>query len=497
MLKNLINQCQISNLNIYERIKKYKAIYEFNVENAPNTDYFCNIINSIANRDKIKIILTADDETICIFETNTDVIEKYEDFISEYTNGDIISVKIEIDKIVENNHFSIYEFDKFVDDILSLSINNIMHSFSILFKDVENKIIFDVFNETDIFATKTMSFIPYNQTNTIEDYINRKQRINDCKEISSFYNFNDYEVIPDDFKIVANYENNKLSEVFNKIMNILSIVFISSSSSIGENGIHCVISGQRLIERDFDFNSIQNNEELYKIYDWIYNEGNHTDKALLARNIIGLNCKYVSLIEIDDKVMASIKSNYELYLKENLKEYLELKNKIAEFISNTISRTGEYVYALFEKFKVNLVAIFAFIFSTILANIVSSQPADNIFNKEITALLDVILIVSSVYGIICYKQFEYEVKEVYDSYEKLRENYKDILDEKDLEEIFKNDSSIKRKKEYINKKQKQYLFFWISFIFICILLLEFILSSEPIYKYILNFVKSIIQYIRT
>ena len=492
MLKNLIKQCQISNLNISDRMKTYKAIYEFNAENAPNTDYFCDIINKIVNRDKIKITLTADDETPCIFKTKTDVIERYEDFISEYTDDDVISVKIEIDKSVENNHFSIYEFDKFVDDILSLSINGIMHSFSELFKDVENRIIFDVFNNINMFATKTMSFIPYNQTNTIEDYINRKQRIKDCKETSSFYNFNYYEVIPDDFKIIANYENNKLSEIFNKIMNILSIVFISSSSNIDENGVHCVISSQRLIERDFDFNSIQNNEELYKIYDWIYNEGNHTDKALLARNIIGLNCKYVSLTEIDDKVMASIKSNYELYLKENLKEYLELKNKIAEFISNTISRTGEYANSLFDKFKGNIMAIFVFIFSTIVANIVSSQPLDNIFNKEITLLLEFVLFISIVYSIICYIQFENEIKEVYDSYEQLKENYKDILIGNDLQEAFQNDSMIKNKKKDINKKTKVYLVIWICFIVVSFFLLEFFLSSQPSYKYILNFIKSII-----
>lgn len=497
MLENLIKKCNIKDLKIYERIKVYEASYTFDIKDAPNSNYFYNIINSISNRDAVKINLTIDNLEFCEIKSKEDVIEKYDDFISSCIDeDDIIYVTIEIKKSIESNHFSIYAFDKFVDDILSISINEIMHSFSMLFKNVENRIIFDVFNDISMFATKTMIFVPYKHNNTIENYIDRKQRIKDCKDTASFYNFDVYEVIPDDFKIITNYEDNKLSQIFNKITTILSIVFIASSASIEKNSIHFTINGQRLLESSFEFNDISANEELYKIYDWIYKEGNHIDKALLAHNAISLHCKSVSLMEIDNKVMYSIKSNYELYLKENLKEYLELKNKISEFISDTISRTGEYVYALFEKFKVNLVAIFAFIFSTILANIVSSQPVDNIFNKEITVLLDVILIVSLVYGIICYKQFEYEVKEVYDSYEKLRENYKDILDEKDLEEIFKNDSAIKRKKEYINKKQKQYLFFWISFLFICILLLEFILSSEPMHKYILNLIKNIICHIK-
>lgn len=58
--------------------------------------------------------------------------------------------------------------------------------------------------------------------------------------------------------------------------------------------------------------------------------------------------------------MASIQSNYNLYLKENVKAYLELKNKVAEFISDTVSRTGEYATGLLDKFKSNIIAIFGF-----------------------------------------------------------------------------------------------------------------------------------------
>ena len=39
---------------------------------------------------------------------------------------------------------------------------------------------------------------------------------------------------------------------------------------------------------------------------------------------------------------------------------------------------------MLDKFKTNLLAILGFLFSVILANIVSDQPLDNIFTKDIT-----------------------------------------------------------------------------------------------------------------
>lgn len=78
-------------------------------------------------------------------------------------------------------------------------------------------------------------------------------------------------------------------------------------------------------------------------------------------------------------------------------------------------------------------------FTVILANIVSDQPLDNIFTKEITILVEFVLVGSFVYLLICYFQSRYEIQKVYDSYEQLKLNYREILTDDDLLEIFRND----------------------------------------------------------
>ena len=118
--------------------------------------------------------------------------------------------------------------------------------------------------------------------------------------------------MPDDFKITIDYENNPLTELFQKIMVLLSISFIATSSSINGNQLKGVISGQRTTEYCCEISQLQNNNVLYSIYNWIYTGGSQIDKAIIARNVISLHCRYVSITEIDEKVTASIQSNYNL-----------------------------------------------------------------------------------------------------------------------------------------------------------------------------------------
>ena len=52
-----------------------------------------------------------------------------------------------------------------------------------------------------------------------------------------------------------------------------------------------------------------------------------------------------------------------------------------------MSKTGDYATMLLGDLKKNLIAIFGFLFTVILANIVSDQPLQNIFTREITVIL--------------------------------------------------------------------------------------------------------------
>lgn len=485
MLTELINTTLVNNIVVSERMKVYEASYHFELQNAPEFTYFIRIMDFVSCRDKIKITIQDENERIFDFTDLSAREDTYIDFIKSTLEDEQIEVRIKIDKKVMEHHFSIYSFDEFLKDIISLPIEKVMISFSDLFADSPEFLIFDVFSPITMFGTKTMFFVPNDNNEYHLDFC-RLQRIEECKEVSYFFNFDTYEVLPDDFHIMIDNRNNPLSELFHKITALLSISFIASSASITGSQLKGIIHGQRTVEYSCDINNLNNNKILYRIYNWIYTGGNAVDKAIIARNVLSLHCKYVSITDIDDKVMASIQSNYNLYLKDNVKEYLDLKNKVAEFISEIVVKTGEYATGLLDKFKSNIIAIFGFLFTVILANIVSSQPLDNLFTKEITILVESVLLGSFVYLYICYLQSCFEIQKVYDSYGQLKANYDNILTQEDMFEIFGNDDMLKKMQKTIKKSQKLYLIIWIGFLVLSFLIIE-IISSNPSYKYIINF----------
>ena len=467
----------------------YEAEFTFRDIHSVSYSELMDIVSAIPTRDKISIYLSTEAEDYYTISRNSSENE-YLEFIENTYDADRISAKLEIKKAISDEKLSIYNFQSFSAEIVSLSIEEVMRVFARFFRESSKRIIFELFDSTNIFYTKTMCFIPYGNISTLCEF-NRKRRLKECRETSYFYNMSSYELLPDDFKIEVGYANNPFGEIFSKLVTILSTGYIASNFMLQASVIQYQIMGHRSVDYAYRYDEIRGNSTLYRIYNWIYSGGNSIDKAIIARDIICLHCKYEPLLNIDEKVMSSIQSNYNLYLKDNVAQYLELKNKVAEYICDVVSRTGEYATELLDKFKTNMIAIFGFLFSVVIANIVSDQPLSNIFTRDITAIMEVVLAGSFIYLVLCYKQSKYQTEKVYDSYNKLKKTYQGILDEQDIQECFDNDSVLYEMKKTIEGSQKKYLFVWICFLAVLLVVVEVISVAPVVWPIIKTVVKGI------
>ncbi|MDL0174677.1 hypothetical protein, partial [Clostridioides difficile] len=318
-----------------------------------------------------------------------------------------------------------------------------------------------------LFWTNTMVFKNYNQ-NTPEIKFLRSNKIEICKQISSFYNVTDYELIPDDFEIISNSNNNIFEEIFSKLRTLMSMIYVSNTAIIDNESLNVEIIGQRKTCFNYNINTqLVNNDELYKIYKWIFTDGNSVDKAIIARNIISLHCQYDDILRTDQKTFSSIQSNFSLYQRDNVVKYIELKNKLGEYIIKIVTETNDIVTGLTDKFKKNIIACFTFIFTIVLANIVSSNPLNNIFTKDITFLLETILVGSIGYLVISVLEMNYNLKKLERGYEDLKNNYTDILDANDILEIFNNDKTFKDNVKDVKKKRILFTVIWVVAILVC------------------------------
>lgn len=478
----------ISSCDISERNKVFEVSSVIKKNQVPTYESLIEFLRDLPNRDNWKISFSTivDDQ----FEaSNKDIY--FSDGLQQFSNRliddeDIVTIRLSVEKEIVANTMSVYCFNKFSDHLLSKSILDIMKTFSFLLHGLEY-LVFELFDTNILFSTSTIIFKSYNQNPITKNFL-RAQRLNSCKDISYFYNSNEFELIPDDFRIDTDFLGNPFGLIFNKIETILSLTYIASISTIEVNTLKGQINGQRNLDFQYNLNDdIEPNKELYKIYDWIYTDGNAVDKAIIARNIISLHCRYTDLLMIDGKTYASIQSNFKLYLKDNVSQYLDLKNKLADFISTIVIQIGDNTNELLSNFKTNLIAIFGFLLSIILVNIVSEQPLDNIFTRDISIIMELVLFGSFGYLIICIIELRYKLKKIEEGYIALKKNYINVLDTIDIENIFDNDSILNCSKEEVKRGMTRYSIIWISFLSIAIIIIENI-SEYPIIWSFLKFI---------
>lgn len=470
---------KVADMNISERNTILEISFNLPSDLFPDINDLHTILNLIPPRDSIKITFTLDSGDNLVIGGNDDLTQQsYLGIISNIYEDTQIDTKIEIRKTVKDGIFSIYSFDCFTSDLLSLDIKKVLTTFSYLLKG-QNQLVFEIFEGNYFFTTETMAFVP-EQGKSFTANFSRIRRLDSCNDVSNFYNKRNFDLLPDDFAIKINCDKNPLTEVFNRICSILSLAYLSTSAFISNNNeLKVQIVGQRTLEYSWSLENFDLNREFYKIYSWIYTDGNAVDKSLIARNIISLHCQYSKLSDIDEKILSSIQSNYKIYLKENVSQYIEVKNKLAEFICDVVSKTGDYATMLLSDLKKNLIAIFGFLFTVILANIVSSKPLENIFTRDITLILEVVLVGSIIYLIICNLEARYKLKKAAASYQLLKENYSSILSDVDLQEIFNNDKLLNDTVKSVKLGIWIYTVIWFILLIIIFIILQ-IISCNPI-----------------
>jgi len=409
----------------------------------PEIKELISICSSIPSRDKLEFYLEDyGSEVVVIRNTEWDE-EAISLFINDIAPDDEIKITIQIDKTVSGNKYSIYDYHSFVDDLNRRSIIEVIQWFSGILKSY-SFIRFEVFDCDVSFSTRTMAFASDSNADFFA-LIDRNERLMSCRDTAFFYNMDRYELIPDDFIIQGiNRAGDELLPLFGKVATILSLLYVVSSSTINNDGVSLQINGQRTLKSSLAFAEIVKNEKWISLYNWIYDGGNATDKMLIANNVMSLYCKYDNFLNTDDVMFEAIKTNYRLYLRDNVTQYLGMKRDISKFIQDIVSQVSDYALSIFSKFKNNLIAMAGFLFTVVLSQIGSQQGWKNIFTKDAVWLFELFLMGSVVYLIVCLTESIYQIKKVKKGYEELKANYKDDLSQFEIEEAFQNDELFKK-----------------------------------------------------
>ena len=408
-----------------------------------------------------------------------DVVDK---FISEIKNciddEDEISLECTFFKNIVENSISVYSMEKYGQYIESLSIESALGKYYELYKDY-GYIVFDLILDVGCFYTKKFYFLDSENKRSTYFSINRDEIINKRDNLCNFVGEKKITFVPDDFYFLKKPNNTRIQRVFEKLTLAVSLIYISNISNIKNNILTYKIEGYKTVRDEFEVRLLDDCSEaassLWETYDWIYaNLNNVSDKIGIARNILSLNLSNTEIISINSSIVASIRSGYEIYLKENAERYIDVMNQQLIFINEINSSIQGLASDFSHKFRNNFIGFFSFVFTTMIFNIISTGTINNIFTYEITMICAVLLIISIVYLIFSLIEATLSAKKIKQKYDRNKSFYKLILDEQDLARILDNDNYYNEDKQYLKNYVKTYAGLWIIVVVILSIFLKYV-----------------------
>ena len=283
--------------------------------------------------------------------------------------------------------------------------------------------------------------------------ISRSNYIRNCNDSSVFLGRAQYPLVPQDFTIIEHvYDSsfNRIKELFDRLKMVLSYLYIANTSNIVGN--KAILQFDPAVNGyEYTLEQLSENNYAWEIYNWIYKDDGCVDRASIARNIINVHCRTAEdILSIGENIYNSAVANHVIYQKKHADQYIELKNKLSEFIVESAKQLQELAHDLVEGFRNNFVAVIVFLMTVLLTDSIDFTSFTQVnVSSNIVAVCGIFTFASLLYMIVTIIAGNTKWGWLAKSYYDLKCNYRGILDEQDIEVAVNNDSAFKNtEKEY-------------------------------------------------
>lgn len=445
-----------------------------------NCEAIIEILDCIKETDSFSFtIIVNNGEPKSLSKKGKDNIDNFIKIVEQefrfYEDKEPIELKLNIYKSENNQEIHIYSYSDFIYFFQNLDLVDLLEILNTRIISNGGIQLFTATRSEKPFKTLKFSF-----NSEIEN--GKSHILTDLYENSHFGNSNKYPVNPYFFNPI-NDENKDFVASFESLCTLFSMIYIFDISEINdvEKSLFYKINGFKAIQGRISItHQLKEPKELYfKLFEWCYSsEGNITDKLGIARNIISIYYKD-NILKIEKGILASTKSSYKTYLKENISKYIEIRGKIQDELIWISQKSGEIIDKYLSNYQKSIFTFLSFFISVFVLKIITNKNGvTSIFGKDITILSMAFLVLSIAFLIFSSYNLKIEKRRLSKKYKDIKSRYKDLLIEKDIQNILQNDSEFEYEITYIRKRYKLYLWLWI--ITITILLVAILIVSSYI-----------------
>ena len=444
----------------------------------PDSDKLCQYLTGIPIRDRFELAFKGNiPDDIILRDRSQDTrmsfaaqVEQALELNNKLFDSDEqgFTVSLAITKVRHQNILSLYSLDAFTTFLNELNIVDRFAVFRSLL--LAGEISLHSLDSSDTFGTATMQATTTNQFRTAKN-IDRVELIGKRDEICHFRNGAEYQFVPEDFFLLDRSRN----EIFNSIMDslcfIISAVYLVDISYIENNTLSLRLNGYKVISEKIDFPIQLGNgqDEVFRLYSWAYNGGNISDKIGIIKNLVSLYAKK-SILNLEEGVCSAARSNYEIYLKENIGRYLEIKNNIANKIMEMSQNCNKQIETFGSYFKQSIFAISSFFITIVVLAAIDKEKYGKVFSKDVQHISLGLIAISLVHMIFTVLEYQKKCERFGNEYNYLKETYKDVLDDKDINRIFNNDKTFNEDYAFLQSELEKYSCCWEIILIILLIL---------------------------
>jgi hypothetical protein len=449
---------------------KYKAEASRPKPNLKNS--LSSYLNNLTHRDIINITIFPSGGQFT-FESeksdadNSNFYSNWEDFASSADEDEKFSVSVAIKKVTQDlDTFFVYDFTALLKTIDELNNIELIEAVSGLFNKTGSRIFLIPLDRSDGFSTRTIKSVKSIEEKRLipKDNLNRSKLWEKLRGISHFSGISNCIALPEDFELAeVGPLPPSLQKKFQQCMFILSLVIIFDLATIEGDKLTLKLNGYKTFTISKQLSALDLNElqTYYDIYNWMISGGSIQDKAGLARNLISLNLGQPPNFEIASTSYNSILSGYKVYERQNIKQYIDLRNRMSDQIVAFNEKAAKIVDGFAGSFQKSALAVVSLYASLIIAKVLSAANPIGAFSLGATILSFAFLFISLIYFFVSMKEVRENRTRFVDAYGNMKARNQDLLEAEDIKRILNNDKEHIEDLRYIDEKIRWYRTLWI------------------------------------
>lgn len=454
----------------HENFQRLECEYRFKLAKTPVKESLLAALPTISERDSWRLhIISESDEDLFDIQPNVSLDQVYDSNKLQSYNDEEVRLVYTVEKMKKEGMLTVYDLKAFTSYIEGLASKE---CYSAIFSNLQDKLVLEVWSdEYEQFRTVSIAVIHKGEElpqMLVPDI--PKKRVDDCGKHCQWATKLPA-ILPEDLHISEKQKEGALSKIFDQLCLLLSSCYVADFSSVERDSLKIRISGFKTLVSElnkvkvkdlaFDTASV---DLWFEIYDWCYTGGYTSDRLVIVRNIISLNCTDCLLLKLNPSTLDAIKSNFRIFEQDNVRQYIKVRNDLSKDLLDLQDRINNIVEGYTGDFRKNVVGLGTFFLTLVVVRVVANGQWTGAFSTQIIALSFVFIALSVVLLIYSRRNLEQKEKLYTKHYGQLRERYKLLLSTEEADKIFEDSdpNKVGTHSHYIKYQKKTYTLIWIG-----------------------------------